>query len=106
LIIHKNIISIKEIHFEDCVFKTKIPIIFEIKNSKDEYFYIESDFFGLFVYSQFYEDITLDFKDTFLFLWKEYVENTSEPLTSQGAIIIRHRLQKYFTKTFNEFCGD
>ncbi len=103
MIIYHNFIIIHEIYLDNKIrVSSKFPLIFEIKNSNNEYYYIESDFFGLFVFSEFFEDIPKDFLETFIYLWKEYIENTSEPLLSQGASLIRQRFEKFFKPSISE----
>ncbi len=98
MILFQNFIFFTSIFNSENILTSKELIAFEIKYSRDDYYYIESDPFGLFTISEFYDDIITDIFESIFYLWQEYIGNTVEELTSSESLQIKNNLS-LFQKT-------
>lgn len=99
--IYKDILILNSFISVNDILEFKFPIPLRIKQDKEKtYFYIECERIGLFIMAETYEDILDMTTEGLMYLWKEYIENTSEKLSSTESEIIRKNLQFFCSKRF------
>jgi hypothetical protein len=99
--IYKDILILNSLLSVNDILEFKFPIPLRIKQDKEKtYYYVECERIGLFVIAETFEDILDMTAECLMHLWKEYIENTSEKLTSRESEIIRKNLEFCCTKRY------